>query len=179
MKRLGTSIDHMPDRERSARASIGFPNAEFSEICNQWLTIRQLAIRSEGFVGIILRGFMFKVILLVCAANLAPGDCQADTALYLLNGPDASNEVMCGMQSQAYLAETWLGRLLAEGEHPRPFAGRGPRERAGESFATPCCPSPSPPTGWTCPAGWRYVLPGQTGIRDQARATWARISGTG
>jgi hypothetical protein len=39
---------------------------------------------------------MFKVILLVCAANIAPGDCRADTALYLLNGPDASNEVMCG-----------------------------------------------------------------------------------
>ena len=78
---------------------------------------------------------MFKVILLVCAAHLAPGDCQPDTALYLLNGPDASNEVMCGMQSQAYLAETWLGRTLAEGEYLKIVCRRGTREPA-QAFAT-------------------------------------------
>jgi hypothetical protein len=86
----------------------------------------------KGFVGIILRGFMFKVILLVCAANIAPGDCQADNALYLLNGPDASNEVVCGMQSQAYLAQTWLGRSLADGEYLKILCQRGPRERFRE-----------------------------------------------
>jgi hypothetical protein len=57
------------------------------------------------------------VILLVCAANIAPGDCQAENATYLLNGPDATNEVACGMQSQAYLAQTWLGRSLTDGEY--------------------------------------------------------------
>jgi hypothetical protein len=72
---------------------------------------------------------MFKVILLVCAANVAPGDCQADTALYLLNGPDASNEVMCGMQSQAYLAQTWLGQSLADGEYLKIICQHGPRRR--------------------------------------------------
>ena len=75
---------------------------------------------------------MFKVILLVCAANVAPSDCQADTAIHLVNGPDASNEVMCGMQSQAYLAQTWIGQSLAEGEYVKIVCQRGPRERVME-----------------------------------------------
>jgi hypothetical protein len=60
---------------------------------------------------------MFKVVLLVCAANITPAECHADTAIHLVNGPDATNEVMCGMQSQAYLAQTWIGRSLADGEY--------------------------------------------------------------
>jgi hypothetical protein len=75
---------------------------------------------------------MFKVILLVCAANLAPGDCREDTALHLLNGPDASNEVMCGLQSQAYLAQTWIGQSLADGDYLKIICQRGPRERVLE-----------------------------------------------
>ena len=75
---------------------------------------------------------MFKVILLVCAAHTAPGDCHADTALHLLNGPDASNEVMCGMQSQAYLAQTWIGQSLADGEYVKVVCRRGPGERLQE-----------------------------------------------
>ena len=78
---------------------------------------------------------MFKVILLVCAANITPGDCKADTALYLLNGPDASNEVMCGMQSQAYLAQTWIGQSLTDGEYLKIVCrARSARARPGESF---------------------------------------------
>jgi hypothetical protein len=72
---------------------------------------------------------MFKVVLLVCASTIAPADCQAETAVHLLNGPDASNEVMCGMQSQAYLAQTWIGQSLAEGEYVKVICQRGPRER--------------------------------------------------
>ncbi len=75
---------------------------------------------------------MFKVILLVCAANIAPGDCQADTAVHLINGPDASNEVMCGMQSQAYLAHTWIGQSLTEGEYLKIVCRRGQAERVLE-----------------------------------------------
>jgi hypothetical protein len=73
---------------------------------------------------------MFKVILLVCAANIAPSDCHPDTALHLLNGPDASNEVMCGMQSQAYLAQTWIGQSLAEGDYVKILCRRG----SGKTF---------------------------------------------
>ena len=74
---------------------------------------------------------MLKVILLVCAADIAPADCQADTALYLMNGPEAGNEVMCGIQSQAYLAQTWIGQSL-EGEYLKVVCRRGQPERALE-----------------------------------------------
>jgi hypothetical protein len=73
-----------------------------------------------------------KVILLVCAAGVAPADCQADTALYLMNGPEAGNEVMCGIQSQAYLAQTWIGQSLAEGEYLKVVCQRDLRVRALE-----------------------------------------------
>jgi len=75
---------------------------------------------------------MFKVILLVCAANVMPGDCHADTAIHLVIGPDASNEVMCGMQSQAYLAQTWIGQSLAEGEYVKIVCRRGQAARVLE-----------------------------------------------
>ncbi len=58
----------------------------------------------------------FKVILLVCATSVPRGECQIDTAVQVINGPDASNEIACGMRSQAYLAETPIGRL-AEDEY--------------------------------------------------------------
>lgn len=72
---------------------------------------------------------MLKVILLICAASIAPGDCQPETATYLLNGPDATNEVSCGMQSQAYLAQTWIGRSLAEDEYLKIVCLRDAPER--------------------------------------------------
>ena len=75
---------------------------------------------------------MLKVILLVCAADIAPADCQADTALYLMNGPKAGNEVVCGIQSQAYLAQTWIGQSLAEGEYLKVVCQRDLAERALE-----------------------------------------------
>jgi hypothetical protein len=78
---------------------------------------------------------MLKVILLVCAPNIAPADCHPDTALYLMNGPPAGNEVMCGMQSQAYLAETWIGQSLAEGEYLKIVCQRGVPERVLEKAA--------------------------------------------
>jgi hypothetical protein len=75
---------------------------------------------------------MIKVVLLVCASSIAPGDCQPDTALYLLNGPDASNEVACGMQSQAYLAQTWIGQTLGEEEYVKIVCQMGARARFQE-----------------------------------------------
>jgi hypothetical protein len=79
---------------------------------------------------------MLKVILLICAANIAPGDCRPETATYLLNGPDATNEVSCGMQSQAYLAQTWIGRSLAEDEYLKIVCLRGPDRRTRQEAST-------------------------------------------
>lgn len=49
---------------------------------------------------------MYKVLILVCSINLAPADCQIETATAVTNAPDAPNEVMCGLHGQAYLANT-------------------------------------------------------------------------
>ena len=60
---------------------------------------------------------MFKVLILVCAAHLAPSECQPGTALEVLQGPEARNEIACALQSQAYLAQTALGRELRSDEY--------------------------------------------------------------
>jgi hypothetical protein len=49
---------------------------------------------------------MFIVLILVCSINLAPADCQIDTAAAVMNGPDVPNEIMCGLHGQAYIANT-------------------------------------------------------------------------
>lgn len=53
---------------------------------------------------------MFKVLVLICAANLGPADCQAETALAVIDGPAAQNEIECGLHGQAYVADTALVR---------------------------------------------------------------------
>lgn len=57
---------------------------------------------------------MFKVILLICAASLEPSDCQPQTAIDVLQGPVAANEITCGLHSQAYLAESALSASLSK-----------------------------------------------------------------
>jgi hypothetical protein len=49
---------------------------------------------------------MFKVLILVCSVSLSPPDCRADNATAVINGPAAQNELMCGLNGQAYLATT-------------------------------------------------------------------------
>jgi hypothetical protein len=49
---------------------------------------------------------MFKVLILVCSIAVAPEDCKADSAVSVIDGPDAPNEVMCGLNGQAYIAAT-------------------------------------------------------------------------
>ena len=48
---------------------------------------------------------MFQVLVLVCAASITPADCQTGTAIKTLRGPEASNELECGLYGQAYFAE--------------------------------------------------------------------------
>ncbi len=60
---------------------------------------------------------MFKVIILVCAASMPPSQCQPNSAIEVVQGPDARNEIMCGMHSQAYLAGTAIGRDLRPDEY--------------------------------------------------------------
>ena len=60
---------------------------------------------------------MFKVLILVCSVNLAPADCQTDTALDVIDGPEAANQSVCGLYGQAYIADTALGTKLPDNEY--------------------------------------------------------------
>lgn len=51
---------------------------------------------------------MFKVLILVCSTALAPSECQIDSAISVINGPEAADARLCGFNGQAYLAGTAL-----------------------------------------------------------------------
>ena len=59
---------------------------------------------------------MFQILALVCSVSIAPADCQTDTAIKTLSGPEAANEVQCGLYGQAYFAEKGQ-YALTEGEY--------------------------------------------------------------
>lgn len=50
----------------------------------------------------------FAVIILVCSTALSRPACQEETALMKIRGPDVANELMCGRNGQAFLAELSL-----------------------------------------------------------------------
>jgi hypothetical protein len=54
---------------------------------------------------------MFQIMVLVCAINITPADCQTDTAIKTLRGPEAANEVQCGLYGQAHFAQLGQYRL--------------------------------------------------------------------
>ena len=60
---------------------------------------------------------MFKVLILVCSINTTPADCQMDTAVDVISGPEAANQSMCGLYGQAYIADTALGAALRDDEY--------------------------------------------------------------
>jgi len=60
---------------------------------------------------------MFKVLLLICAVTMQHKDCKEQTALTVLQGPEASSAALCSMQSQAYLASTAIAAALSEHEY--------------------------------------------------------------
>lgn len=59
---------------------------------------------------------MLQVLILVCSVSVSPPDCNSDTALDVIAGPDASSLMSCMLGSQAMLART------AEiGQRPREY----------------------------------------------------------
>jgi hypothetical protein len=60
---------------------------------------------------------MFKMLILICSMNLAPSDCQVNTAISVINGPDAPDPEMCGFAGQAYIAQTALGEQRHDNEY--------------------------------------------------------------
>ena len=62
---------------------------------------------------------MYKVILLICAVGMHQSDCNVHTALQVIQGPDATDQRGCGMQSQAYLAGSAIGQAMTDREYPK------------------------------------------------------------
>jgi hypothetical protein len=48
----------------------------------------------------------FAVYILLCAASTAPGDCDTRSAIDVVLGPEARNEIMCGLEAQEMFAKT-------------------------------------------------------------------------
>lgn len=60
---------------------------------------------------------MFQVLILICSMSLAPADCQRNSAVDVIQGPQADNVAMCGLHGQAYLAEIALGARHRDDEY--------------------------------------------------------------
>jgi hypothetical protein len=48
----------------------------------------------------------FVVFVYLCAASVAPADCDRRTAIDVALGPEASNEIACGLGAQEMMART-------------------------------------------------------------------------
>jgi hypothetical protein len=48
----------------------------------------------------------FVVFVYLCAASIAPADCDRRTAIDVVHGPEASNEIACGLGGQMMMAQT-------------------------------------------------------------------------
>jgi hypothetical protein len=48
----------------------------------------------------------FVVYILLCAASTPPGDCDTRSAIDVVLGPEARNEIMCGLEAQEMFAKT-------------------------------------------------------------------------
>ena len=59
---------------------------------------------------------MFKTVILICALSTARPDCSVDTAVSVMQGPEASHPAQCGFVGQAYIASTAMANYL-DGEH--------------------------------------------------------------
>jgi hypothetical protein len=59
---------------------------------------------------------MLKMLILICSANVSPAECQVETALDIIHGPQVASVFECGMASQVMAARTSLLRR-APGEY--------------------------------------------------------------
>jgi hypothetical protein len=50
----------------------------------------------------------YYMVILVCSVTLSHSDCQPNTAVDVVRGPQADNPVMCGAYAQMMMARTDL-----------------------------------------------------------------------
>ena len=61
-------------------------------------------------------GFV-KVVLLICATSLPRAECQPESALDVILGPETTSLSFCGFQAQAFLARMAFSEKLHEGTY--------------------------------------------------------------
>jgi hypothetical protein len=59
---------------------------------------------------------MMKMLLLICALGTPQPDCSIATAAAVIQGPDATSLVQCGLHGQAYVAHGAIAGYL-DGKH--------------------------------------------------------------
>ncbi|MEM9670865.1 MAG: hypothetical protein AAF950_18305 [Pseudomonadota bacterium] len=59
---------------------------------------------------------MMKAVILICALSVSRADCSTETAISVIQGPEAGHLARCGFIGQAYLANTAMADYL-DGEH--------------------------------------------------------------
>ena len=52
----------------------------------------------------------YSIMILICSTTLSHSDCQANTALDVVRGPQVDNQVMCALNAQTMIARTNLIR---------------------------------------------------------------------
>ena len=60
---------------------------------------------------------MYKVLILICSLGTSPAECQAYNAVDVIQGPEAFDEVDCGLHGQAYMAQIALGAPHRDDEY--------------------------------------------------------------
>jgi hypothetical protein len=76
---------------------------------------------------------MFKVLILVCSAHLAPQDCQTDNAGDVIWGPDATNAITCAFTGQAYIADTAVAAGIGRDQYVKVQCIRPPTKETVET----------------------------------------------
>ena len=59
---------------------------------------------------------MMKTVLLICALGTPQAECSIDTAAAVIQGPDTTSLVQCGLHGQAYIAPGAIAGYL-DGAH--------------------------------------------------------------
>jgi hypothetical protein len=69
-------------------------------------------LSEEGKLGPIV-----TALILVCSATVAMRDCNVDTAIDVVQGPEVNSIVGCGLSSQAMIAQTSMASGLGKDQY--------------------------------------------------------------
>jgi hypothetical protein len=73
---------------------------------------------------------MMKTLLLICALGTPQADCSMDTAEAVIQGPDTTSLVQCGLHGQAYIAHGAIAGYLDGAHYLKITCTSGQRLRA-------------------------------------------------